>query len=92
MFLKFINTIKRNINTLLLLLILMMMFGEYSQKYYVGDWGSSWGLDIIAPVIYYASGAVALGIIILLIVSGIGLYIKWLKERIDDTEDKIELD
>ena len=57
------------INTWLLLLILMMMFGEYSQKYYVGTWGKMWHMEVIAPYIYYASNIIAILFIVLVILA-----------------------
>ena len=64
----------------------MMMFGEYSQRDTFGLWGTKWNIEIVSPVIYYASGAVALGIIILIVVAGVSLFIKYLKGGIDETD------
>lgn len=57
------------INTWLLWLILMMMFGNYSQKYYVGTWGISWHMEVIAPYVYYASNIMAMVFIVLIIIA-----------------------
>lgn len=56
-------------NTWLLLLILMMMFGEYSHRYYDrAMWGISWHIEKIAPIVYYASGILAIVIVVILII------------------------
>ena len=67
---KFVRSISKvGINTWLLLLILMMMFGEYSQRYYhKASWGSNWSMETVAPFIYYASGTVAILLIIIIVV------------------------
>lgn len=67
-----------DINTILLLLILMMMFGEYSQRYYQkANWGTKWGMKIIAPMVYYLSGVLAIGLVLLLVLHIIaGLLVK----------------
>jgi len=58
---------KLNINTIILLLILMMMFGEYSQRYYSkASWGTQWNMEVIAPAIYYISAIVAIVLCLLL--------------------------
>jgi len=59
------------INTWLLWLILMMMFGNYSQKYYVGTWGILWRMEIIAPYVYYVANIMAIILIILIIISSV---------------------
>ena len=60
---------KLDINTVILLLILMMMFGEYSQRYYKkASWGSKWGMELIAPFIYYISGGFGILLSVLLAV------------------------
>lgn len=57
-----------NIDTVILLLILMMMFGEYSQKYLKkADWGKKWKMERVAPFIYYASGIAAILLCLLLV-------------------------
>lgn len=73
-----------SINTWLLLLIVLMMFGEYSQKYYVGNWGMAWHIEVIAPVVYYLSGAVAIGVIVMAILS-VALKL-WLKESMNEKD------
>lgn len=57
------------INTWLLLLILMMMFGEYSQGYYSGEWGKNLGMEIIAPYIYYASNIMAIIFVVFIVIT-----------------------
>ncbi len=58
-----------DINTIILLLILMMMFGEYSQRYYKkANWGNNWRMEAIAPIVYYLSGIAAIALCVLLVI------------------------
>jgi len=57
-----------DINTVILLLILMMMFGQYSQKYLKkANWGENWQMEKIAPFVYYASGGFAIVLCLVLL-------------------------
>lgn len=65
-----------DINTIILFLILMMMFGSYSQKYFnSSNWGTKWGMRLISPFVYYASGSLAILLCVWLLVRIIILII-----------------
>lgn len=52
----------------------MMMFGEYSQRYYKkANWGKKWRIDILAPIIYYATGIFAILLVVILLIQLVGL-------------------
>jgi len=68
-----------DINTVILLLILMMMFGEYSQRYFhKANWGTQWRMEVIAPLVYYISGIVAIGLCLILAVRVIMALIRFI--------------
>lgn len=65
-----------DINTIILLLILMMMFGSYSQKYFKkSNWGIKWRMETISPLVYYASGSLAILLCVWLLIRIIMLVI-----------------
>jgi uncharacterized membrane protein len=74
---KFILSIK--IDTLLLSLILLMMFGEYSQRY-----TSGWNLEImfiISPILYVVCNILAIIVIVLIIIYLVTLIVDKIRNK-----------
>lgn len=63
------------INTWLLLIVILMLFGDWSHIYYPHILGLNWHMDKIAPFIYYSSAVatmILIGIVILWVIGKIG--------------------